>query len=481
MARKRPNHHARQPVREEPSVSQPVVAASSASSASGPRTRLGRRIDYLLVALGCVAVAGWLWLMATCVWQRWIGSQGLWPTPSEAGLDVIVGAVIAVAAVLAAGFALLARRAAAATTRRLAPRLFLLLALVPAAFALSAYYYENNRLRAAGLISHGSGAALHDDPGIYYVQAVRQRLQSLYRELDERRTNQPDQFSDGDAARLEVVIALQENVVGWTEQQIGHWLDDPSQGRGLMAVVAYQVHPLASSRWVVEQSLEQESRDLDRRKQWLVLLQDYCQQKEAALTRQQESGSGGDSSSAGNGPSSAAAPASGAVKPAAVAFRFASAAEMEQVMRQKLESLGLQHWAFARSVRDDTSDGPMIAERLNQIVTQQDASEARSAYAQQTLQPLLAAPQPIGLNEQHRWLQLPVYFPNAREWAANYFPVRRLNQVFVFYVVVVSLFALVSTGQPASEAGVRRVRLVLWGWCAAAAMSLLTWMLFYLL
>ena len=240
--------------------------------------------------------------------------------------------------------------------------------------------------------------AVFNDADVYYVHAVKERLKQLNRQLDDKQTNRPDIFRDADRQELELVTTLQLSMVGWTEQEVGHWLDDTQQRRAVMEVMAYQIHPVARQRESIRDRVEMETEELNRRRQWLVVLRDYCQRKLAMLQRRKE-----DRPPTG--------PASN--DQAGVPDESEGSRELADEVRERLKRLGGSDWSFANSVLQDAVDGVMAGERLNQISTALSNIDARAAFVREFLDPLWADPTASGLNRRFPVLQLPVSFPQA--------------------------------------------------------------------
>ncbi len=154
--------------------------------------------------------------------------------------------------------------------------------------ALALRMEEYRTLHVNGISWWHARSAIFNDADVYYVHAVKVRLKQLFYALEDKRTNRPDIFSDADQQQLELVTTLQLSLVSWTEQEVGHWLDDTQQRRTVMEVMAYQVHPVAHQQVTIRDCLEMEKEELNRRRQWLAVLRDFCQRKLAEFQRRKE-------------------------------------------------------------------------------------------------------------------------------------------------------------------------------------------------
>ena len=134
--------------------------------------------------------------------------------------------------------------------------------------------------------------------------------------------------------------------------------------------------------------------------------------------------------------------------------------ELDLGLRQKLESLGLDEWAFARSVIMDTTDLAMAGERLNQIVAQLTAMDSRESFLDEMVAPVLEEPRGEGLNRKHRWLRLPVCLPNGNIWAGGYFALTSLHMLLVVVVAVISVPVLMHKSDAAPSCALANHRMV---------------------
>jgi hypothetical protein len=303
--------------------------------------------------------------------------------------------------------------------------------------------------------------AVFNEADVYYVHAVKERLKQLNRQLDDKQTNRPDIFREGDRQELELVATLQLSMVGWTEQEVGHWLDDTQQRRAVMEVMAYQIHPVARQRESMRERVETEKAELNRRRQWLVVLRDYCQRKLALLQRRQ-----------------ADLPPTGPVSNdlAGAPDESEGSRELADEVREKLKRLGGSDWSFANSVLQDAVDGVMAGERLNQISTALSNIDARAAFVQEYLDPLWTDPTASGLNRRFPVLQLPISLPQARGWVGGYALVTLWHSLVLVSGLVAVLAQLCRSWASCPVLHSSPLR---WLWHATAVMGLLIFVTLY--
>ncbi|MHB8970538.1 MAG: c-type cytochrome [Pirellulaceae bacterium] len=387
---------------------------------------------------------------------------GAWPSHHDIGLPGGLAAMGVVALILSSLVLELARR----SWRRgklLSARPALAVVLVLGSIVLALRVEEYRTLHVNGISLWHARSTVFNDADVHYVYAVKARLKQLFTALEDKRTNRPDIFSDADQQQLELVMTLQLSLVGWTEQEVGHWLDDTQQRRTVMEVLAYQIHPVADQRETIRDCVEMEKQELNRRRQWLTVLRDFCQRKLALLTPRKES-----------------RPPSGTASNDDPGAPVDSGDDREFVneVREKLRRLGGSEWAFADAVLQDAADSVMTGERLNQINAALANMDARATFVGKFLEPLCNDPLLPGLNRQFPFLRLPVSFPRARTWVASYALLTSLHSLLLLSGLGVVLWRLCRPGMLRSE------RLPLptpWIWHAMAAMGLLIFVLVYCL
>jgi hypothetical protein len=292
--------------------------------------------------------------------------------------------------------------------RPLTGRLCLAAALLLVVLALALRMREYRALYLDGLSLTNPRTFIFDDADLYYLHAVKERLKQLSRELEDRRNKRPNVFSDEDQRRLSLVTTLQNQMVGWTEQEVGHWLDDTQLRRGLIELMAFQIHPTADRRAAARDRMEIEKGDVHRRRQWFAVLRDYCRQQSPADEHQQA-----------------------------------------ERLSETLRKLGASQWAYADAVIHDARDTTMLGERLNQINLSLSSMDAREAFVREYLDPLWDTPAAPGLNRALPGLRLPVSFPSARAWAASYALITLCHSAMLMLSALTLLWLLGRRGWPA--------------------------------
>jgi len=313
-------------------------------------------------------------------------------------------------------------------------RMCLVAALVLAAFVLALRIREYRALVSDGVSPWNLRTSVFDDADVYYLHAVKERLRQLARDLESRLANRPASFSDADHRRLSVVTALQASLVGWTELEVGHWLDDTQLRRDLIEVVAFQIHPTARRRDAARRRVEVEQGDMLRRRQCFLVLRDYCRRPPSGDPQQAEG------------------------------------------LAEALRRLGAGQWAYADAVVGDVHDATMIGERLNQIELSLTSIDARGAFVREYLDPLWDAPAAPGLNRKFPGLRLPISLPQARAWTVSYALITGLHSVILLLAALTLLGPLLRRGLPAHDPPLAsRARC----WHATVAMGIVVFLCMY--
>jgi heme/copper-type cytochrome/quinol oxidase subunit 3/cytochrome c5 len=385
---------------------------------------------------------------------------GSWPSHHDIGLPVRLAAVGVVALILSSLVLEWARRSGR-QGQLLSARPALAVVLVLGAIALTLRMQEYRTLYVNGMSLWHARSTIFDDADAYYVRAVKERLKQVFDALEDQRTNRPDIFSNTDQQQLELITTLQLSMVGWTEQEVGHWLDDTQQRRTVMEVMAYQIHPVAHQRETIRSRVEMEKEEMNRRRQWLAVLRDFCQRQLAMFQQRKESR-----------PPSGTASGDDPRKP----DESGDSRKLVNEVRETLQRLGGGEWAFADAVLQDAVDRVMASERLNQINMAFSNMDARDTFVGEYLDPLCDDPRMPGLNRQFPFLRLPVSFPQARAWTANYALMTGLHSVLLLSGLVAVLWRLCRPGTSRSGRLPSPTR---WFWHATVAMSLLIFIVVY--
>lgn len=429
-------------------------------AAAGRLARAGRALRVApLAAAGAGAV---LVVYAFCAgaWLvvRWRAGAANWPLNSDTGLSFYALA-LGTAAPCAAAWALttLLRpcrlRVSAQRAAALAAPLLVLLALVAGAWQCWA-------LVRTGVRFWQPDAALFSAADLEYLHAVKVRLKQLQAELEKQRGALVGEALAQTEDRLALVDTLQAQLVGWTEREVGRWLEDTDQRRSLLALAAFQIHPGSQSRAQIQERVEQERAELIRRCGWLRILREHCARRLA----QQPPHTAPAASPAPPADRSGLSDREGAGGGAAVVEQ----AGVSRLQRE-LEEAGARGWSFACAVAHDLDDATMTAEYLNQIDQSLAQVAARGEFVTTWLEPMWGVPPAAGLNQRYAWLQLPAQFPQARNWAIGFRRLMFLQLTLLLVLLPLALLAMRPVrgrrGRRVQEARVART----WVWASAAA------------
>lgn len=289
--------------------------------------------------------------------------------------------------------------------RRRSAVIGVLATLALGALAIGLRVDEYRRLASIGIPFWNREGALHARADLYYLHAVRVRLTELFRRLETMRVQQPEEFSAEHQARWELVTQLRDHLVTWTEEEIGHWLDDVHQRQSLIEIVAFVVHPVEAQREAVREHVREERSALSKRGSQFQVVSDYCRSVQSLMQQRRAAERGTDGTA-----SSSPAP-----------ITTEETAALAQKLVADLAALGITDWAVADSAIIDSAQPLLLAERLAQINTWLQRARARAAFLDTVVDEIVEDPQAMGLNRRHPWLRLPIAFPNAPDWACRYF------------------------------------------------------------
>lgn len=412
-----------------------VSAAKAHAPAAEPKARpwLGRVLARITTSVGrysgsvlyVVGMVSLVVLLAALVVIRLRSAPGAWPTRHEIGLSWSWIGAGALALVWSSVFVWGAQSALSRDRRRMT-QLCLAAALLLMGSFLFLRGWEWRGYYVDGIEPWNLQASVFDEADVYYVHAVKERLRELARDLESRRARQAGAFTAAEERRLELVSTLQTSLVGWTEQEVGHWLDDAQLKRDLMEVMAFEIRPTPARRDAARRRVETEQGDLVRRRAWFAAVREYCRQQPAADAR--------------------------------------PAAELAAT----LQRLGARQWAYAQAVVRDAGDATLIGERLTQIAAALGSIDARTQFVRAYVEPLWATPAAPGHNRRFPGLRLPVCFPQARAWVTGYALITSVHGALALWgtISLGGVLIRMRAGTPAP-----RLRPLAWRWHAVVALG----------
>lgn len=429
--------------------------------AASPRTWRLSVLTALLIMAGFVG--GYVVL-------RLRAGAAAWPSRQDVGLPIFFG-IIGAALLMLSSLTLILAQRLIRSGKPWPVRVCLSGTIVLGAAAIAFRGFDYHVLTLQGMVPWRVRESTFDHADLYYVQAVRAKLKQHFLQLEGKRTDRPDLFTSEDQERLDLVQLLQTSMVSWTEQEIGHWLDDLEQRRSVMAIMAYQIHPLERDREAVKASVAVERKATSRSREWFSVMQEYCRRKTALIEAlpppERPSSLGqadaGSESGTTKEPVPGMSSTDGEVVPPAAddppqpngspGPALQEACErLNQSLRNQLAELGAQEWAYAKAVIADTVDLAMTGERSTQIETRLANIDARVNFLAYQVDPVLEGPEERGLNAQHRWLQLPVSFPHARAWFGGYVRLTSIH-VLLLTIAMLTLVLLTLTRMNRTRAG----------------------------
>lgn len=349
-------------------------------------------------------------LIGTYIVLRFGVPTGTWPAPHDVHLVEWIGAANTFVLICSSVTIVLALEAAKSNMVSSA-RMWLALTFVLGSVFLGVKMYEYSSKFKHGIYPASPHSRIYEKADVYYLQAIRTRL-------DEERVKLDTALADEKLAasarpkmeeHLKVVVDLRENLIKWTEDLL-RTTDNNFEKKQAMEKVATAIYPLLHSKEAKEEyhaNLEREAAglgtSLDTLKTELEKLTSDRDAKMKALEAIPEA-------AAPAATSSATVPGNGYVALVQDAAAAPSREELTKVvgeMDEKIKALTLQK---------DAING-----RKEMCVKLQESHE--------------------GLAEEYAWLKLPMKIPSGNMWASTYFLMTGFHAIHVLVGLIA--FALV--------------------------------------
>ena len=181
-------------------------------------------------------------LIGTYIVLRFGAPTGTWPLPHDVHVTEWIGALNTFILICSSVTIVLALEAAK-KDKPAAARNWLALTLVLGTAFLGWKAYEYQSKFSHGIYPGKPHSLLYERADIYYLSAVRQRLNELQSHYDGIRAAGERDLTEEEAARLELVADLRKNMVQWTEKAVAK-SDNAIERQRMMQNLAYHVYPL---------------------------------------------------------------------------------------------------------------------------------------------------------------------------------------------------------------------------------------------
>jgi cytochrome c oxidase subunit 3 len=366
------------------------------------------------------------------------GASGGWPAPHDVHLAEAVGAFNTFVLIFSSVTIVFALEAARSNKPGVAKGWFALTFALGTLF-LGVKMYEYSGKFKHGIYPRAPHSLIYDKPDIYYVQAVRENIKEQMKALKDReaeltKANQP--VSESDTKRLQLLEALQVNLVQWNERMAAKGKDlaqaapqaneklvlasisDEDYRQSAINELAYVIYPRHNS----EKRVEKWQANWDRE---ASLLQERVDGFDKAL---------------------------GTLEKQIAGFQ-----EQAKMIEEKLNPLNEQKKQLTDS--DKADELKAVQEKVDPLEKEAGAITAQTAAldAQKTgllsqksglegrlsLLPILSKHALHGLNESKEvpHLMLPIMIPNGNMWASTYFLMTGFHAIHVLVGLIA--FALI--------------------------------------
>jgi cytochrome c oxidase subunit III len=181
-------------------------------------------------------------LIGTYIVLRFGAPSGTWPGPHDVHVSESIGAFNTFVLIFSSFTIVMALEYAKANQSAMAKG-FLTLTFVLGSVFLGVKAYEYNSKFQHGIYPAHPHSLIHERADVYYVGAVRQRLNEMRGPLEQQRTLLGEDFPAAQAERLELISQLQDHMIRWTERTVT-FADDPVDATDSMLLMAQMIYPL---------------------------------------------------------------------------------------------------------------------------------------------------------------------------------------------------------------------------------------------
>ncbi len=381
---------------------------------------------------------------------RFGAPAGTWPGPHDVHVVEQLGAFNTFVLICSSVTIVLALEAAK-KSKSTAARGWLFLTLILGTVFLGVKAFEYKSKFAHGIYPQHPHSLIYDKADMYYLQAVRTRLQKHRAELEEALADKPSEAQAKKLrSRLDVVDALLTNYVAWTERQIA-LSGDPAWQFAQFDLLAFYIYPLSrntAATAYIEEDLrlvkealtklrperEKIQGEVNQLKQQVdtMTAQAADLQKKIDEAKQQ----------AGDEPSDEQAAAIKKLEEehAAVTTRLGEATTAMTQANAKLQAVEVQWKAVEgrRILIEGGKDSPLPS--LKEVVHIDTSGVHPKVHG--------------GLNEHFAWLGLPMHIPSGNMWASTYFLLTGFHALHVAVGLLVFVIVLLGKEINRQRAGI---------------------------
>lgn len=368
-------------------------------------------------------------LIGTYIVLRFGVPTGTWPAPHDVHLVEWIGGLNTAVLLFSSVTIVIALEFAKQNKPQLA-RVFLGLTLLLGTAFICVKGYEYSSKFSHGIYPKKPRSAIFEKPDVYYVQAVRQKLDGQREELvtaiadlearkqEEQGKERPDKTKiDGIDAEIKVkqekfplLDNLRTNLVGWTEYEVVRGTD-PDIRNGVIRSLAYAVYPRQRADAAAADYFARENEVIQEERAALEPERDQLAARKEELTQQ--------------------------LTGLQDQFQKTEDQDAKAKLGEQMGEITQQITPVDLELNAKTKRIAQIDGRVNLVdelgLAKHDHEGGHDAHG--------GHGHGHGLNDQHHWLRLPMVIPSGNMWASTYFLMTGFHAIHV--AVGLLAFALI--------------------------------------
>lgn len=231
-------------------------------------------------------------LIGTYIVLRFGAPPGTWPAPHDVHLVELIGAINTFVLLMSSVTIVLALEAARHNSAGSA-KAWMVATFILGSIFLGVKAYEYKEKFRHGIYPSKPHSSLYDKADLYYLQACRQRLEGIQKNLTDQKATSPDTFTEESAEQLKHCEDVLNNLVKFSEHTAANTTDVLRQQRAL-EIVASAIYPrqhTSNSYEHLTEYLAAERPELNQERQELVGKVSEMRSEETALKEKSSSGS----------------------------------------------------------------------------------------------------------------------------------------------------------------------------------------------
>jgi cytochrome c oxidase subunit III len=231
-------------------------------------------------------------LIGTYIVLRFGAPPGTWPAPHDVHLVELIGAINTFVLLMSSVTIVLALEAARHNSAGSA-KAWMVATFILGSIFLGVKAYEYKEKFRHGIYPSKPHSSIYDKADLYYLQACRQRLEGIQKNLTDLKATSPDSFSEESAEQLKHCEDVLNNLVKFSEQTAANTTDVLRQQRALEIVASaiYPRHHTSNSYEHLTEYLAAEKPELNQEKQELAGRVSELRSEVTALKEKSASGS----------------------------------------------------------------------------------------------------------------------------------------------------------------------------------------------